>query len=105
MKTIQRAASGFSGNVGATSSDIQGAMQAPIAKAGQFSLAEPLRLPTQWVSNFTGANARTTVSKLLQTPEGIAQLKQFAQVQPGSPASIKALIGLNALVTPSQEEK
>lgn len=105
MKTIQRAASGNSGNVGATASDVRSAMTAPIAKAGQFSFAEPLRLPTQWISNFTGANARTTVAKLLQTPEGIDQLKQFAQVTPGSPASIKALIGLNSLVTPSQEEK
>lgn len=107
MKTIQRAASSSLGNVGTTAADVGNATTTTAAKLGKFSFAEPLRLPTQWVSNFVGANARTTVAKLLQTPEGIEQLKQFANVRPGSPASIKALITLNSLVTPqpTSEEK
>lgn len=104
MKTIQRVASSSPGPVGTTTSDVQAAMAAPVATLGRLSLAEPLRIPTQMYSNFVGKNARTTVAKLLQTPDGIEQLKKFAQVKPGSPAAIKALIALNATLTP-QEEK
>lgn len=104
MKTIQRVASSRPGPVGTTTADVQNAMASPVATLGRISIAEPFRLPTQLYSNFMGENARTTVSKLLQTPEGIEQLKKFAQVKPGSPAAIKALIALNSILTP-QEEK
>lgn len=97
IRTVQRAASIPLENPGTAAQGVREAVKTPWSAIGQWTAIQPFRQPALLVQSRLQRGAVEDISALLQSPTGIADLKKFARVEPGSTASYKALSQISAL--------
>lgn len=77
-----------------------------LAKSGVFQVL--VNVPAQALRGFDkilGKKTNKDLAIMLQSPEGVEQLKKLARLKPGSPASITAMQTLGAIMARQQTEE